>query len=189
MNPEIDIRHTVLHTERLVLRPWQPEDLDDLYAYASMEGALDMIGRGPHRDRVESQAVLQRYIDGGKNFAIVCGEKAIGTVGIEKYDESLFPEFAVRRCRELSFILSKDYWGRGLMPEAVNEVIRWLFEDVGLDAVFCGHFVRNTRSARVQQKCGFRHYAFRKYRTQFGTVEDDDVSILTKEEWMALRKD
>ena len=42
-------------------------------------------------------------------------------------------------------MLSKDYWGQGIMPEAVKRVIRYLFEDVGLDAIFCGHFLRNGR--------------------------------------------
>ncbi len=187
MNAEIDLRAVTLFTPRLTLRPFQLSDLEDLYAYASLEGALDMIGRPPHKDRTESLAVLQRYVDGRKNFAMVYEGSVIGSFGIEKYDETLFPELDKMRCRELSFILSKAYWGRGLVPEAAREVIRWLFEEQQLDAILCGHFVKNTRSARVQQKCGFTHYAYRKYKTRFGTVEDDDVSILTKAAWERLQ--
>ena len=109
--------------------------------------------------------------------------KVIGSLGIEKYDEEEFPEFAEKSCREIGYVLSKEYWGRGLMPEAVKEVIRYLFEDVGLDVIFCGHFLRNIQSKRVQEKCGFEHYAFGKYETVMGTVEDNAVNILTKEKW------
>ena len=186
MNADIDIRNTVLKTDRLVLRVWRTEDLNDLYAYASLDGALDMIGRPPHQSLAESEEVLKRYIEGGKNFAMVYAGRVIGSFGIEKYNEAMFPEFDHLRCRELSFILSKLYWGQGLVPEAVREVLRYLFMDVGLDVVFCGHFVKNTRSARVQEKCGFRHYAFRQFTTRFGTVEEDDLSILTREDWLSF---
>ncbi|MBQ8137332.1 MAG: GNAT family N-acetyltransferase, partial [Clostridia bacterium] len=148
MNAAIDLSGVTLRTARLVLRPFQSGDLEDLFAYASMDGALDMIGRPPHKDRRESLSVLERYIAGRKNFAMVRDDRVIGSFGIEKYDEALFPELDALRCRELSFVLSKAYWGQGLVPEAAQEVIRWLFEEQALDAILCGHFVKNTRSAR-----------------------------------------
>ena len=74
-----------------------------------------------------------------------------------------------------------------LRPEAVQEVIRYLFDDAGLDVIFCGHFLRNIQSARVQQKCGFKHYAYSKYMTLMDTVEDIEDGILTREMWTALR--
>ena len=52
-------------------------------------------------------------------------------------------------------MLSKAYWGQGLMTEAAQAVIRWLFEEVGLEAVTVGHFTENDRSRRVIEKCGF----------------------------------
>ena len=70
------------------------------------------------------------------------------------------------------------------MPEAVKEVIRFLFEEAGLDLILCGHFLRNRQSARVQEKCGFAHYAFGTYDTQIGTVEDEEINILTRETWL-----
>ena len=73
------------------------------------------------------------------------------------------------------------------MPEAVREVIRYLFEDVGLDVILCAHFAWNRQSARVQEKCGFRFYKTGKYETRYGTVEDEIENILTREEWTAGR--
>ena len=184
MNAEIDLTNVVLKTERLTLRAWLPEDLDDLFEYASVPGVGEMAGWAHHTDRWVSQTVLNHFIEGKKTFALVYHGKVIGSLGVENYREKRFPEFAEKRCRELGFILSKTYWGQGLMPEAVNEVLRWLFEEKGLDAVFCGHFLRNTASARVQEKCGFRHYAYGKYETQIGTVEDDEMTIIMREDWV-----
>lgn len=38
MNVYIDISNTILETERLILRPWSQEDLDDFFEYASVDG-------------------------------------------------------------------------------------------------------------------------------------------------------
>ena len=52
-------------------------------------------------------------------------------------------------------MLSKAYWGRGLMPEAVNEVIRYCFAELGAELLTVGHFEGNEQSRRVIEKCGF----------------------------------
>ena len=44
MNTKIDISNVILHTERLVLRPWRLSDLEDFYAYASVDGVVQMAG-------------------------------------------------------------------------------------------------------------------------------------------------
>ncbi len=184
MNTEIDISQVVLHTERLTLRPWKPSDLEDFYAYASVDGVGQMAGWKPHGNREESQRILDRFIAHKRTFALEYQGKAIGSLGIQCYDEEKFPEFATIKCREIGYVLAKDYWGQGLMPEAVREAIRYLFEDVGLDVILCGHFLSNHRSRRVQEKCGFRHYAFGTYETQLQTIEQDETNILTKEDWL-----
>lgn len=187
MNPEIDISNVILRTERLILRPWLLSDLDDFYAYASVDGVGQMAGWKPHESKEESREILDLFISHKKTFALEFNGKAIGSIGIEKYNGSRFPEFENRKCREIGYVLSKEFWGLGLMPEAVKEVIRYLFEEVGLDVIFCGHFLWNTQSARVQEKCGFRPYARNKYETRLNTVEDNEVTILTKQEWRAVQ--
>lgn len=183
MNATIDVSGVILKTPRLTLRPWRLDDLDDFYAYASVDGVGQMAGWKPHQNREESLHILQRFIDGRKCFALELKGRVVGSLGVERYDEARFPELAELRCRELGYVLARDCWGRALMPEAVREVIRWLFEDVGLDAILCGHFLRNVQSARVQQKCGFRHYAFGVYETQMGTMEDEEENILYRKDW------
>ena len=183
MNADIDITGVVLNTDRMILRSWRMDDLYDFNEYCSVEGVGEMAGWKHHESLDESREILEMFISGKKTFAIEYNGKAIGSVGIEKYREEEYPEFDDRRCREIGFVLSKDYWGQGLMPEAVQAVITYLFEDVSLDAIFCGHSIWNTQSARVQEKCGFKHYAFNKYKTLMDTVEDNEDSILTIEIW------
>ena len=58
--------------------------------------------------------------------------------------------------REIGYVLSKDYWGQGLMPEAVKAVINYCFETAGCDYLLCSCSPQNIQSARVIEKCGFR---------------------------------
>ena len=181
MNVDIDISNVVLHTPRLTLRPWCYEDVDDFYEYASVDGVGQMAGWQPHESKEVSLEVLTSFIEGKKTFALEYEGKVIGSLGIEKYKEEFLPEFADIKARELGFVLSKDYWGQGLMREAAASVIRYLFEEVGLDVLFCGHFLWNRQSARVQEKLGFTHYAYHTHTTRLGTSEEVDLNILTKD--------
>ena len=153
MNPEIDISNVILKTERLLIRPWRQSDLDDFYSYASVDGVGQMAGWKPHESKEESKIILDMFISHKKTFALEYQGKVIGSVGIEKYNETHFPEFKNKKCREIGYVLSKEYWGQGLMPEALKEVIRFLFENANLDVIFCGHFIVNIGIRVPIQKC------------------------------------
>ena len=183
MNVPIDISGVELTTARMTLRPWKQADLLDFFEYASVEGVGQMAGWLPHKDIGETQKILDSFIEKKRTFALDYQGKVIGSLGVEYYSETESPELDSMRTRALGFVLSKDYWGRGLMPEAVNEVIRWLFEERKLDAILCAHFDWNTQSARVQQKCGFHFLKESVYKTFYGTVEKDILNVLYREEW------
>lgn len=180
MNPQIDVSDVVIRTDRLVLRPFKPDDLQDLYRYASVDGVGQMAGWLPHRNLEESSRVLDWFIQGKKTFAIEYRGEVIGSIGIEAYNESELPELQSQKGREIGYVLSKAYWGQGLMPEAVRGVIRWLFEEEKLDFLVCGHFVENLQSWRVQEKCGFVHYKRTPYTTQYGETKDHWISLLQR---------
>ena len=69
MNTEIDISNVTLHTDCMILRPWRQTDLDDLYAYASVDGVGQMAGWKPHESKEESQKILDMFIGHKKTFA------------------------------------------------------------------------------------------------------------------------
>ena len=112
MNTEIDISNVTLYTDRLILRPWRQTDLDDLYAYASVDGVGQMAGWKPHASREESQKILNLFIAHKETFALEYQGKVIGTLGMKEYDHEHFPEFAGKKCLEIGYVLSKEYWGQ-----------------------------------------------------------------------------
>lgn len=178
MNAPIDVSAVTLRTERLTLRPWRETDLQDLYEYARVDGVGQMAGWTPHRDIGESREILDMFIREKKTFALEYEGKAVGSLGIEMYNEKLYPELDALRGREIGYVLSKDYWGCGLMPEAVRAAIGYLFDDVKLDFILVGHFDWNRQSARVIEKCGFRYIRTVPFETTFGKTENSVDSIL-----------
>ena len=174
MNAPIDVSNVAIQTSRLILRPWRQTDLDDFYEYASVDGVGQMAGWLPHKSKEESQQILNHFVEGKHVFALEYQGKVIGSLGIDLYNEKDYPEFAALQGREIGYVLSKDYWGKGLMPEAVSAVIRYLFEVENLDFLICGHFERNTRSRRVIEKCGFRYIRTVRFLTEYGT---EDLSM------------
>lgn len=158
MNIPVDISAAVLKTERLILRPWCEDDLNDFYEYASVEEVGRMVGWEPHKSKEESLFILRKFIDEKKTFAIVLKEngKVIGSIGLEEMLQDLGEPYTSLKGREIGYVLSKDYWGNGLMPEAVNSVIDYCFNSVGCDFLQCSHSVHNLRSRRVIEKCGFK---------------------------------
>ena len=101
MNVRIDISNVILKTDRLILRPWTIEDLDDFYEYAKVDGVGQMAGWYPHKNKEETLMILNMFIDEKKTFAIVYDDKVIGSLGIEEYDEKELPEYQNKKGREI----------------------------------------------------------------------------------------
>lgn len=178
MNKQIDMTGVVIKTERLTLRPWKEEDQDDMYEYARVDGVGQMAGWKPHESKEETRAIIAEFIAKKRVLALEYEGKVIGSLGIERYREDLYPALQPYLGREIGYVLSKDYWGRGLMPEAVQAVKEYLFQEEGLDFITVGHFDWNRQSARVIQKNGFQYYATMPYETHVDTVETDFEYIL-----------
>ena len=85
MNAKIDLSQTYLKTKRLILRPWQEDDVEDFYEYARVEGVGEMAGWSHHKNIEESQMILKTFIEERKTLAIVYQEnnKVIGSIGLE----------------------------------------------------------------------------------------------------------
>ena len=181
MNANVDITGVRLETERLILREWQYSDLDDFFEYCSVPGTGEAAGWPHHQNRDESLAIMTRFIENKKTFALVYKEnnKVIGSLGLEKYGmEEKLTEFLNYKGREIGYVLSADYWGRGLMTEAVKAVIDYCFNVLNYDFLLCGHYFKNNRSRRVQEKCGFVHYRQLVFDTKLGTKEPGYLNLL-----------
>ena len=184
----VDVTDIRIETPRLILRPWQESDLVDFYEYARVDGVGQMCGWLPHKDLEESKMILSMFIGEKKTFALELKEnhKVIGSIGLETRDADLgIPEDFMGR--EIGYVLNKDYWGRGLMPEAVKAVIDYCFKTLDFDWLTCGHFVWNDQSRRVVEKCGFQYVKDVIHTTRFGTEEPTKLYILHNLDKIFLR--
>jgi len=143
-----------LATERLILRGWRFEDLDDLYEYAKNPDVGSMQGWEPHSSKEVSLNALKSYIEDDNRWAIVLKDncKVIGSIGLNP-DENR----GKYRAKYLHYVLSADYWGNGYMTEAAKRVIRYAFEETDIDLLSVFHYPHNFRSKRVIERCGFEY--------------------------------
>lgn len=176
----------VLQTERLLLRPWQESDAESLYAYAKDSDIGPIAGWPAHTSVEESRIVIKHVFSAPEAYAVCLkGDgKPIGAIELKLNGHTDMTD-RDDEC-ELGYWLGKPFWGQGIMPEAVRELIRHAFEDLNMRAIWCGYYEGNGKSKRVQEKCGF---------TYFRTTEGLDVplmgekrtghtSVLTREAWL-----
>ena len=151
----------ILETERLRLRPFREDDAADVYAYARDSRVGPNAGWPPHGSVRESGQVIG----------------SVGFVGRCPAGDPAWED-------EIGYALGYRWWGRGLVPEAVEAVLACGFTRRGLRRVWCGHYGGNWRSARVIGKCGF---AYRFSRTEavplLGQTRQCCYYAQTKEAW------
>lgn len=147
-----------LETRRLVLRPWEEGDVGDLYRYASHPDVGPIAGWAVHASVENSREIISGVLSAPETYAAVLKEtgRPVGSIGLMRGGASNIgiPDTE----GEIGYWIGVPYWGRGLIPEAVREMVRHGFEDLGLERIWCGYFEGNVKSRRVQEKCGFRYH-------------------------------
>ena len=180
-----------LQTERLILRPWQDSDADDLYFYAKDPDVGPIAGWPPHHSAEESLNVIRKVLSGTEAYALCLKEngRAIGAIELKLKGHTDLTD-RDDEC-ELGYWLGKPFWGRGLMPEAARALLRRAFQDLGMEKVWCGYYDGNEKSKRVQEKLGFRY----QWTTPdvdvplMGEKRIGHVNCLTKVEWLQKQKE
>lgn len=162
----------MIWTERLILRPFKASDLDAFFEYASVPGVGEMAGWKHHTSKAESQKILESFIQQPLIFALYSIEKqkVIGSIGIHHRPNPTL--IAGEKSCEIGYVLSKAEWGKGLMAEAVQRLLKHITDVMGYDVVWVGHFIHNLQSKRVIEKCGFTYYGERLYHHQ---VSNKDI--------------
>ena len=174
-----------LETDRLILRPWKEDDAEYLYEYASHPDVGPIAGWPVHISVEDSRGVIRDVLSAPNTYAIVLKETGhpVGSIGLMIGEASNLK--VPDNEGEIGYWIGVPYWGQGLVPEAVREIMRYGFEDKQLDKLWCGYFDGNTKSKRVQEKCGFHfhHTAENVPCAIEGVFRTEHVNCLTKEEW------
>lgn len=177
----------VMKTERLILRRWEESDAESLYEYAKDPDVGPIAGWPPHKSIEESLGIIKAVFCSEEAYAVCLKKdnKAIGAIELKLNGHTDMTE-RDDEC-ELGYWIGKPFWGRGLIPEAAEEIIRHGFEDLGMRAIWCGYYDGNEKSKRVQEKLGFKY--------QWTTKDLDlplmnekrtgHVSLLTYEDWLS----
>ena len=177
-----------METKRLILRRWETGDAEDLYQYASDPEVGPIAGWPPHQSVDESRDVIQNVFNGKEAYAICLKEdrRAIGAIELKLNGHTDMTD-RDDEC-EMGYWLGKPFWGQGIMPGAVKEMLRHAFEDCGMQKVWIGYYEGNAKSKRVQEKCGFR-YQWRSENVDVPLMHEKrtgHVSLMTKEDWELL---
>ncbi len=164
-----------LQTERLILRPWRDSDAESLFRYARDPGVGPACGWRPHTSVMDSAQVIKEVLSVPESYAITLKEafadaaagEAVGSIGILLGSKGGHgPKEA-----EIGYWIGVPFWGKGYVPEAVNEIMRHCFEDLSMETLWCGYYDGNEKSKRVQEKCGFAYH---------DTVKDKQVPLLNE---------
>jgi RimJ/RimL family protein N-acetyltransferase len=147
-----------LHTERLLLRRWKPEDREpfaemngDPRVTEFLGGCLSREGSDIIADRIEAHFPKHGF---GLFAAELRGVAPfIGYVGlaVPGFEASFQP------CVEIGWRLAVPYWGQGLATEGARAVLDFAFDTVGLEEVLSFTVPANVRSRRVMEKLGLTH--------------------------------
>lgn len=172
----------VLETERLILRQWEPSDLNDFYEYACNPDVGPNAGWEPHTSKDVTMKILQSFIEGKNVWALIYKDngKVIGSIGI--HDDKKRDDINTKM---IGYVLSQLYWGEGLMSEAVKCVMNYAFQEMKLNLLSVYHYPLNNQSKRVIEKCGFNYEGTLRLASKIydGTIHDDICYSITKKEY------
>ena len=175
----------ILKTKRLTLRHWENGDVNNLYQYAKDPDIGPIAGWPAHKSIEESSYILNNILNGKEAYAI-CLKSDGNVIGAIELKLNGHTDFTERNDEcELGYWLGKPFWGQGIMPEAVNEILRHAFEDIGMTKVWVGYYEGNLKSKRVQEKVHFR-YQWKSDDVDVPLMNEKRtgyVSSLTKEQW------
>ena len=177
------------------IRGWELSDATDLALALSNKKIQNNLRDGlpyPYTEQ-DGKDYISAMLSANENdtfaFAITIDNKVIGSIGLHhrKPDETLND----LKQREIGYVLNPNYWGKGFIPEAVNCLLNYGFNELNLDLIWCGHFDFNNNSKRVNEKCGF-NYQFTK-REKRKLLDNQEVNTLyynlSKAEYLSKQTD
>jgi RimJ/RimL family protein N-acetyltransferase len=177
-----------IRTERLVLRPFTPGDLEALHAMFGDPDVTRYLDHGPlSRDAVSELLARISPLTGideernGLRLAVVlqASGEVIG-------DVSLWRTSAEHNQAEIGFVLHPEHQGRGYAAESMRELLRIGFEEAGFHRIVGRCDAENAASAALMERLGMRQEAhFRQNERIKGAWSDGLVYAMLASEWSA----
>jgi len=144
-----------IETERLLLRMFSQDDLDDLSTIYADADVMQYLSGHP-LTREETAGWLKYFLDGWENFgfgwwAVILKESGqlIGHCGLQFIH--ITPEV------EVTYGLAKKYWRKGIASESARACLRYGFEELKLERIYALADPGNTVSHRVMQRVGMKY--------------------------------
>lgn len=165
------------------IRKWELSDAADLAAVISNKKVQDNLRDGlpyPYTQADGKEyisAMLSAKEDETFAFAIVADGKVIGSIGCFRQGN------IHRQTAELGYYIAEEYWGRGIMTEAVMQICQYVFGRSDILRIYAEPFARNAASCRVLEKAGFQYEGtLRSNAVKNGEVVDMRMYSLLKTE-------
>lgn len=163
-----------------VLREWRPGDEESLVRHANNRAIWrNLRDAFPHPYTV---ADAEHWIKIANptmpitNFAVVVDGEAVGGIGLVLKDD------VFRRSAEIGYWLGEQFWGRGIVTEAVQAVTDYAFATFDVCRVSAGVFEWNPASTRVLEKAGYEFECrMRKSVTKDGQTIDELIYAMIRE--------
>lgn len=173
-----------LETDRLILRQVTPDDADALYHYLQDFEVTKNLGSEPYTSIEQVHTTIEWYDysfqeEMGLRLGVCLKEtgQLIGTCGLHSWEPDDYRA-------EVVSVLGKEFWGQGLMTEALRAVIDYSFEELGLYRLQAKIEPQNLASRRLYEKLGFREEGLlRGYVYVYGEHRDNIMYGLLKHEW------
>lgn len=173
-----------LETPRLILRRLEMRDAPDLFDYSRDPQVAKHVLWDAQTSVSEARAyvryMLRRYRAGEPaSWGIEEKEtgRVVGTIGYMWYQRD-------NNACEVGYSLARRRWNRGYMTEALAEVLRFSFEELGVHRVEAQHEVENTASGAVMRKCGMRKEGTLRGRLyNKGRYVDVDLYAMLREDY------
>lgn len=172
----------ILETKRLILRPFEESDAENIYEYAKNPNVGPIAGWSVHTSVENSLEIIKTVLAVPETYAVCLKEdnKAIGSIGLMIGSASNLdlPDDEA----EIGYWIGEPFWGQGLIPEAIKCVINHSFDDLGLQRLWCGYFDGNSKSRRAQEKCGFVYHHTNKdiYWALMDDIRTEHITVLDR---------
>lgn len=138
----------------VTFRPWHINDLNDLVTLANNKNiAQFMADVFPHPYTAENGKTFIDFANSKSNsriFAIIVNNKIVGSIGLHIQADIL------KKNAEIGYWLAEEYWGKGIMTKAINQMVVYGFDNLDIVRIFARIYGTNNASQKVIEKANFK---------------------------------